>query len=63
MEPCDVQFVKVFSIVVQFIGVRIYSIKMCQNTPEETIIVVEVLDIKDSLFAKGLGCLNVTPVR
>ena len=33
IESDDVQFVKVFSIVVEFIGVLIYSVNMRENAP------------------------------
>ena len=61
MKSCDVQFIKVFLVVVQFIGVLIYALNMSDNAPEETVIVFTILDIKDSLFVQGLGRLYVRP--
>ena len=45
MKAGDVQFVKVFSIVVHFICVLIYTVNMRENAPYEAEIVVEVLNI------------------
>ena len=56
-----VQFVKEFSVVVQFIGVFIYSMNMPENALEVTVIVFEMQDIKDSVVVQGLGRLYVRP--
>ena len=61
MESADVQFVKVFSIVVYFICVLIYTVNMRENAPYEAEIVVEVMDIEDPLIVERLGCLNEGP--
>ena len=50
IEFGDIQFVKVFTLVVQFVGVIIYSVYMRENAPEKEIIVFKILDIKDSFI-------------
>ena len=42
MMSGDVQFVKIFLVVVQFIGVFINSMNMPENAPEETVIVFKI---------------------